>query len=160
VTARLFTASWTSLWQASQRGPLPVQPVRTSKGVPKFWPAAERFPAVDELMPDGWMLGCNDPGKAERGYSGKLHRIGIGPIVARLDAIADESGMPLALCCFEADPADCHRSWAAAWLHEQTGRIVPEIGSGHHPAKTPTTPSGRHRPDGRPTQLRLGEPGR
>jgi hypothetical protein len=129
VRARLFTASWTSLWRASQRGEIPVQPVRTSRGVPKFWPAAERFPAVDELMPDGWMLGCDDAGKVERGYRGKLDRIGLERIAARLDAIAAECDVPLALCCFEASREDCHRAWAAAWLREQTGLTVPEIGS-------------------------------
>ena len=129
MTARLFTASWTSLWQASKRRPLPVQPVRTSRGLPKFWPAAERFPAVDELMPDGWMLGSTDRGKNERAYRYKLGQIGLERIAARLDEIADEcGGLPLCLCCFEAAASDCHRSWAAEWLHEQTGLVVPEIG--------------------------------
>jgi hypothetical protein len=131
MTARLFTASWTSLHQASRRGPLSVQPVRISKGLPKFWPQAAAFPAVDELIPDSWMLNPNeDPGRVERGYVGKLDKIGLELIAARLDAIADEcGGKALALCCFEADRADCHRSWAASWLHEQTGLVVPEIGS-------------------------------
>jgi hypothetical protein len=130
TTARLFTSSWTSLWRASQRDSLPVQPVRISRGTPKFWPAAKAFPAVDELMPGGWMLSkSTDAAKAERGYRHKLHRIGLERIGARLDAIADECGLPLAIACFEPDPADCHRSWAAAWLREQTGLTVPEIGS-------------------------------
>jgi hypothetical protein len=130
VICQLYTASWTSLRRASQRDSLPLQPVRISRGEPKFWPAAARFPALDELMPDSWMLGCQDAGKVERGYRGKLGRIGLERIAGRLDAIAAEcDGLPLALCCFEASREDCHRSWAAAWLYEQTGLAVPEIGS-------------------------------
>jgi hypothetical protein len=143
--------------------------VRISRGKPKFWSAAERFPAVDELMPDGWMLSkSTDPAKAECAYRHKLTTIGLERIAARLDAIADEcGGLPLCLCCFEADRADCHRSWAAAWLHEQTGLAVPEIGAkeetctggGDDLARTHTTPSGHSRPDGS-AQLRLGGLGR
>jgi hypothetical protein len=131
VTARVFTASWTALWRASQRDSLPVQPVRISKGLPRFWPQAAAFPAVEELVPDPWMLSPNmGPGKVERGYRGKLDRIGLKPIAARLDAIAAEcGGANLALCCFEPAVADCHRSWAADWLQQQTGLAVPEIGS-------------------------------
>jgi len=146
--AHLFTASWTSLWQASKDRPLPVVPVRISKGVPKFWPAAERFPAVEELMPPGWVLGERDDAKALRGYRGALDRIGIDRILARLDAIAAErDGASLALVCFEADPRACHRSWAAAWLREQTGVAVPEVGHPTPAAKTPTPTSGRLQPE-------------
>lgn len=56
LTEMLFTASWSTLHQASAAGPLPVQPVRISRGAPRFWPEADAFPAVDELMPDGWMF--------------------------------------------------------------------------------------------------------
>lgn len=148
MTARLFTASWTALWRASQRDSLTVQPVRISKGLPRFWPQASDFPAVEKLFVPGWMLrsGYDDRAKNERAYTHQLSQFGIERIAARLDAIADECGKPLALCCFEADPADCHRSWAAAWLHTRTGLAVPEIGS------LAAEPSA--------AQLRLGEPGR
>jgi hypothetical protein len=130
VTARLFTAGWSALHEAAKRGPLPVQPVRISKGKPKFWPAAEGFPAVDVLMPDGWMLSSLvERGKVERGYFGKLNRIGLDVIAARLDEIAEQVAKPLALCCFEPRREDCHRSWAADWLAEQTGHAVPELGT-------------------------------
>jgi hypothetical protein len=125
VTA-LYTASWRALWEASKAGPLPVQPVRVSRGRPKFWLAA--FPAVEELMPPGWMFNSTDREKNERGYRHQLDRIGLERISARLDEIAAEhDGAPLALACFETDRGGCHRSWAASWLCEQTGVAVPEL---------------------------------
>jgi hypothetical protein len=103
-------------------------PVRISLGTPKFWPAAERLPAVAELMPPGWVLGEPNDERAERGYLAKLDRIGVDRILGRLDAIAAEhDGAALALACYEADPRACHRSWAAKWLLEQIGIAVPEI---------------------------------
>jgi hypothetical protein len=130
VTARLFTASWSALHQASLRGPLPVGPVRISLGLPRFWHAAKCFPACDELMIARWMMHSDDHAKSERAYRHQLHKVTLPRIAARLDEIADEhDGKPLALCCFEADVADCHRSWAAAWLRDQTGLVVPELGS-------------------------------
>jgi hypothetical protein len=126
---RLFTASWASLHQASTAGPLPVQPVRTSRGVPRFWPAADAFPAVDELMPDGWMFGIENMENFGRCYRRKLHTIGLPRIQARLDDLAAEAGRPLALACFETDPADCHRGPVgfAGWWMRKTGEPVPDL---------------------------------
>ncbi len=139
MTARLVTASWTALWQASKGGPLPLQPVRISRGTPKFWPQAATFPAVDELIPDGWMLSEKDLGKSERGYRGKLDRIGLERITARLDEIAAECGATLALACFEdlSKPGEqCHRRWFADWFANQPGGlVVPEIGTEHGDGK-------------------------
>ncbi len=129
MTARVFTASWSALHQASLRAPLPVQPVRISLGVPKFWPQARDFPSVDELMIARWMMHSDDHAKSERAYRHRLHQLTLPRISARLDEIADEhDGKPLVLCCFEALSGDCHRSWAATWLRDQTGVVVPEVG--------------------------------
>ena len=77
MTARLFTASWRALAEASMLGPLAVQPVRISRGAPRFWPEADTFPAVDDLMPDGWMFAIKDLEKFGRCYRRKLHTIGL-----------------------------------------------------------------------------------
>lgn len=127
--SRLFTSSWTALWQISKRGPLPVIPVRISNGLPRFWPDAETFPVCAELIPPKWIaFGDQDREKAKKGYLGKLDTIGIDRIAARLDEIAKQHGMmPLALLCYEQDPAECHRSWVADWFQEHTGVEVPEV---------------------------------
>jgi hypothetical protein len=127
VKATLYTASWWTLWEASKAAPLPVQPVRTSRGKPRFWPAAEGFPAIDELMPDGWMLGITDPERFGRAYRQKLHRTGLPIIEARLAAITVLSGLPPVLLCFERLRADCHRGQFAAWYERKTGMTVPEL---------------------------------
>jgi hypothetical protein len=127
---RLFTASWGALAEASTAGPLPVQPVRISRGVPKFWPAAADFPAVDELMPPGWTFSITDMERFGRAYRRGLHVLGLPRIRALLDAIdADADGRPLALACFETDPADCHRGplGVAGWWERKTGERVADL---------------------------------
>jgi hypothetical protein len=122
----LYTASWSALYAASKAGPLPVMPVRTSRGNPRFWSAAGAFPVVDELLPEPWMLGIKDAEKFGRAYRRKLHQIGLPAIQARLDAIADECGMPLVIACFEKDVSECHRAHLATWWQRKTGVVVPE----------------------------------
>ncbi len=123
----LYTASWSTLHRHRDR--LNVRPVRISRGVPKFWPEAADFPALDDLMPDGWMLSINDLEKFGRAYRRKLHVIGFERIHAQLDQLAAECGRPLALACFEADCNTCHRGPAfgfAAWWLGQCGELVAE----------------------------------
>jgi hypothetical protein len=125
---QLYTASWRALCEASTAGPLSVQPVRISRGTPKFWPHAATCPAIDALMPDGWMFGIKDLEKFGRCYRRKLHTIGLPRLRALLDAI-DGDGRPLALACFEADPADCHRGPLGfpGWWAKQTGEQVADL---------------------------------
>jgi hypothetical protein len=128
MTSRLFTASWRTLADASTVGSLPVQPVRISRGAPRFWPEAEAFPAVSELMPPGWTFSIKDMERFGRAYRRGLHTIGLPRIRALLDAI-DADGRPLALACFETDPADCHRGplGFAGWWERKTGELVPDL---------------------------------
>jgi hypothetical protein len=74
----LWTASWSTLTEASvysELWELPVQPVRVSRGVPRFWPAAEYFPVIEDLMTDPWMLGvwARNAEQGARCYRRKLH---------------------------------------------------------------------------------------
>lgn len=103
-----------------------VQPVRISLGKPKFWPRAAGFPFVAELAPDGWMMRLGDEA-FERAYRRKLDRIGVEAISSRFAQIAGVNGPTLALCCFEADAAACHRRQFADWWREQTGEDLSEV---------------------------------
>lgn len=126
MTAPIYTASWRVLAEASTAGELPVQPVRISRGTPRFWPDADAFPAIDALMPDGWMFGIKDLEKFGRCYRRKLHVIGLPRIRALLDAI-DADGRPLVLACFETNPAECHRGplgFAGWWERKTSERVV------------------------------------
>jgi len=120
--SRIVTASWTALYQ--QRHALEVTPIRISLGIPKFWHAAEAFPAPTVLMPSGWMFDL-ESAAFDVAYLTKLDRIGVDRIRARLATIPSAGN--LALACFEADPAHCHRGLLAAWWFKQTGEVVPEI---------------------------------
>jgi hypothetical protein len=131
MAAHILTASWTALWRASQAGPLPVLVVRISRGLPRFWPAAERFPAVEALMPDPWMLGVAkaDPDLERFGrcYRRKLHIQGLPAIQAILDTLGARYNLPLALACFEPSPTQCHRGQFAAWYERMAGIAVAEF---------------------------------
>lgn len=137
----LYTASWRALHlHSDQLGD--VQVVRISRGVPKFWPEAQSFPAIDLLMPDGWMLGV-DGDRFWAAYTAKLDRIGVDAIRSVLDGI----GGPCALACFEADPESCHRGprGFSGWWRAR-GETVEEI-----LARTAKQPSGQ-------LSLTFGEP--
>jgi hypothetical protein len=146
MTPRLYTASWSALYAHHDR--LDVQPVRISRGVPKFWPEAADFPAVELLMPDGWMLRIADFEKFGRCFRRKLHIAGMPAVMAALDAIPGVRNR-LALVCFEADHRTCHRDHFARWWFGKTGELIDEW---QPPILAKTT----HRPSGQlPGQLEL-----
>jgi hypothetical protein len=131
VAPALFTASWSTLHTAIRvGGVLPVQPVRISRGLPRFWPEAELFPAIPELFPPGWVFAVakTDPARADRGYRRGLHVLGVDRVRALLDSV-QTNDRPLALCCFETDPKDCHRgpTGFAGWWERKTGEVIPEL---------------------------------
>jgi hypothetical protein len=128
---RIFTASWSALHRAvplPALAPLEVLPVRISRDAPDFWRRAQSFPAIEDLMPDRWMLSL-DIDRFSCAYRRKLDEAGVERIQAQLDNLATTYQRPLALACFEADPADCHRGPVfgfACWYEAQTGISVPE----------------------------------
>ncbi|MBO9533938.1 MAG: DUF488 family protein [Solirubrobacteraceae bacterium] len=97
--------------------------MRISLGKPKFWPEAAAFAYVHELAPAG-LLDLHGREFAEA-YLTRLDRHG-DRILDRLAAV-ENPGLPLALLCFEANPAQCHRSTAAQWLERVTGVPVFEF---------------------------------
>lgn len=135
----IVTASWSALHTASKAETLAVQPVRISLGTPKFWPQAASFPAITGLMPDGWMFGMADDAEFEVAYLAKLDRIGVDVIRRRLDSLRRDK--PLALCCFEPHPADCHRGKAATWIQQNLGVPVPELSVAEPPQLQLTIPN-------------------
>ena len=127
MSAELYTASWGALWRAQQADTLGVEPVRISVGVPKFWPGAERFPAIPELTPYG-VFGRGLSGEEyDAAYLARLN--GIGP--ERIEALLVETylaaGRALALACFEPQRRDCHRGLAARWIEEHLRIPCPEL---------------------------------
>jgi len=107
---RLFTSSY------SRVDPGTLVPVRTSIGAPRFAGyALEEWPSV---YPWG-LLDVTDPEEFRRRYRHRLYRQ-TPRILHELGELLDRyDGWPLALCCFEADPAACHRSVLAGWLAEK-----------------------------------------
>jgi hypothetical protein len=123
----IFTASWSSLYRANQYvDDLPVQPVSISRGLPRYWQAAQSFPTVEALMPDHWMFGVwkKDIERGDRCFRRKLHTIGLQQIRSELDELAELAGKPLALCCHEPDHRDCHRGQVALWWERKTGEPI------------------------------------
>jgi hypothetical protein len=64
-------------------------------------------------------------------YGVHIDAVGVPAIERRFRDISDRRGSPLVLLCFEADPADCHRSTFGRWWLDRTGEAVPEYQSAH-----------------------------
>ena len=133
----IYTGCWRRLFEEVRAGRLDprsdVLPVRISRGVPRFWPEAARFPTVPELTPDGWMLGIKDDDRFDGAYRAKLHRIGFERIEQALGDLLIAYCRPLVLCCFEPAegdraPHNCHRGpeGFGGWWMSQGGAPVPE----------------------------------
>jgi Protein of unknown function, DUF488 len=120
---------YTSRWQNRDLEKLDVVAVGISRGAPKFR-LRYRYRRLMELAPDGWMLSIEDDARFEKVYRVKLERIGVEKIAALLRSLSDEEGgRPLALLCYEANPAECHRSMFSRWWRERTGQRVEELDS-------------------------------
>ncbi len=91
-------------------------PIQTSIGRPRFIAyEVEPWPAV---MPWG-LLGEEDLQAFRRRYRHRLHRLTPRILAELAELLAKYDGWPLALLCFERDPAQCHRSILAEWLREK-----------------------------------------
>ena len=124
----LYTASWTAVWRDSQQvgaGNEGFVPVRTSVGVPRFWPMAKQFPVAKLITPYG--LRKLEGDEFRERYLARLNKAGTEKIRAELAAIHALYRKPLVLLCFEKDRADCHREQFAEWWEERTGELVLEL---------------------------------
>jgi hypothetical protein len=66
-------------------------------------------------------------------YWAQLHRLNPEQVLKDLAKLAD--GKIPTLLCFEPPPPDaawCHRGLVAAWLQDQLGVVVLEVGHEHH----------------------------
>jgi hypothetical protein len=87
-------------------------PVRTSVGIPRFWPAARAFPVAKLLTPFGLRKLKGDDFR--HAYLARLDQTGVDEIRAELAEIAlTYGGKPCALLCFERRPSECHRGMFA-----------------------------------------------
>ncbi len=115
----VFTASWT----VALTEPKAVA-VRISVGCPA---AAKDAPFIGALAPFGLFGKDLPPDEFAAGYHERLDRYGVQGIRARIERVARaHPDRPLLLCCFEKDPADCHRGLLSRWWKEQTGGAIPE----------------------------------
>lgn len=118
----LYTASY-----ATWRPDLGV-PVRISRGRPRGWVDGEVLPA---LIPTAAVaFGIEDDAEARRVYRHQLHRHSHVIDRALFDLGRMYGNHPLVLLCHEADPARCHRRWAAEWLTHRYSIDVPETTEG------------------------------
>lgn len=136
---------YTSRWQNRDLERLDAVAVGISRGTPRF-PVRYRYRRLPDLYPDGWMFGIEDDARFNEAYRKKLDRLGVDRIAEGLARISrEEGGKPLALLCYEADPASCHRSAFASWWFEQTGQVVEELSAitSHHSVRDEQDAQGR-----------------
>jgi len=118
---------YTSRWANRELSRLPVVPVGISRGTPRF-PVPYTYRLARLLAPSRETFALRNDAAFEQSYLFGLEEIGVDRIADLLTKIsAEEGSMPLALLCYEADPADCHRSMFAHWWFEQTGQVVEEL---------------------------------
>ena len=99
-------------------------PVRTSVGSPRWWKG--ELEHIRRVSPYG-VFGQAEGAEYERLYIAKLDTLDAGSLAQRFAEIsARHDNRPLVLCCFEKDPADCHRSILARWLEAHGFGRVPE----------------------------------
>lgn len=94
--------------------PANVQPVRASLGappgfatIPACWPAAPTRHLLHAWDPDHYLALLDERTDA---------------LLARVEALA-VSHERVAFCCWEKDPATCHRSLLASWLRGHGYRV-------------------------------------
>ncbi len=132
---------YTSRWANKEIAHLLCQPVGISRGAPRF-ATGYRYKKLIELAPSREAFGISDPDAFAAAYRAGLEELGIDLILSKLEKISMESGgLPLALLCFEKDPADCHRGLLSVWLRER-GVEIRELAPGDLPQK-PDTPEPR-----------------
>lgn len=118
----LFTGQWSKLWGAWPRED--VMPVRTSVGLPRFWPGVHLLPVARLITP--YKLRSLEGEAFTTAYLSRLAETGIEAIRAELEDIHALYCKPLVLLCYEKDPKDCHRSMFAQFWQEQTGEVINE----------------------------------
>ena len=110
---RAMVVRTSSFWQALATPG--VVPVRVSLGTPK----GIAVPALEPAIPPYSLLAIweSDPDGYRRRYRHQLHRRR-AHVLAALQDLHETYLAPLVLCCYEAEPSDCHRSLLAQWLTE------------------------------------------
>jgi hypothetical protein len=100
--------------------------VRISLGKPRWYPfGGADLPYLSALAPAPWYFREPDQEVWERRYRHQMHKTTPKRVLALLTETAEQAGASrLVLCCFEANPLDCHRSMFSRWWLEQTGEEV------------------------------------
>ena len=118
---------FTSYWSNPALRHTDAVKVSISRGQPK-WTVGFEYRRAMLLAPSRQTFDLEDDADFEAAYLAELEEIGVQKITDLLKKISDEEGgRDLALLCYEADPADCHRSMFAHWWFEQTGQVVEEL---------------------------------
>ena len=133
---KLYTSSWLTMARTeANHDELGVQAVGISATNPRYWPVAGLCPRVEVLCPRPELLRyrnrqtskVSDPKAFTRDYLARLDAIGVDQVLAEFNNISEQhSGKSLCLCCFEADPRDCHRTAFSYWWARRTGEVIEE----------------------------------
>lgn len=120
-------------------------PVRTSNGLPKYWPHNGILPHWEAVTPNRPFNLPFEPFR--KNYRAKLSGSGLASLRADMETIyeaakGDWPSNRLVLLCFEniSKPDNwCHRTMFREWWQEQTGETIPELGP-HDPRMTFVAP--------------------
>lgn len=122
---------WTSRYASPAVVASGLLPVRATLGAPRWGLGFDPVNMAPLLAPPGWLLRADLPAADFRdAYLAALQERGPRRIVQAVQRLRDDHGAdPLALCFCRLSPGSfCHRSFLAAWWHEQTGEPTFELG--------------------------------
>ena len=120
----IYTSSW------AETLPDSFQRIGISRVTPRRGPGGYRL--YRALQPGTWWRDCASNEEFRQRYFEILNKLDARQVVTDLVRLAD--GKTPALLCFEQPtPGEdwCHRSFAAAWLHDELGLEVKEYGQEH-----------------------------
>lgn len=121
---KIVTASWRVTLPPTHAA------IGISRGTPRGRGGFRKYVA---LNPGRWFMSCSTPEEFSKRYFDEvLAQLDARRVVSDLLALAD--GRVPALLCWEPpppDPAPCHRALVSAWLADQLGMEVPELGHEH-----------------------------
>lgn len=98
-----------------------IEPV----GISVFPPSWFNGRSLLMLAPTSQMLRLSTP-EYNRQFKQRLALLDSSKVVDLLKGINRVTGKDIAMCCFEKNPVDCHRSMVSRWLNAKEGMDVQE----------------------------------
>ena len=108
---KIFTSYFGNLKKLTKNGIVAL-------GVSRYPPRWFNNASIFELAPQAWMLGKTvTQAEYDKAYALQLSKLKPSNIIAEIKKMS-QGGKDVALCCFEKNANECHRSAVMKWLNK------------------------------------------